>query len=196
MATTLAASTVTVAPLVKVSMEEYLRTSFSPDSEYIDGYLKEKPVVMSVHGTLESLLSFWFYQHEEEWQIRVGVEVPTQVTPDRIRLPDVVVDHARFWPQTLVDPPLLVIEVLAPSDAEAETKNRIRDYLTMGIQTIWVIDPETRTAEIWGETQKLAATRLTVAGSQVYVELETIFARLDKYQTTGAVNAPGSKPSV
>jgi hypothetical protein len=56
----------------------------------------------------------------------------------------------------------------------------------MGIKTVWVIDPETRKGEICGESSQLDVTRLTVAGSPVYVDLEQIFARLDKYQTCGA----------
>jgi Uma2 family endonuclease len=166
-----------------VSIEEYLRTSYDPDVEYVDGYLKEKPVVFSVHGSIQSLLSAWFDRHEEEWNIRVGVEVRVRVAPNRVRLPDVTVDQVRFWPETLVEAPLLVIEVLSPSDTYSETKRRIGDYLAMGIKTVWVIDPETRKGEICGESPQVGVTRLTVAGSPVYVDLEQIFARLDKYQT-------------
>jgi hypothetical protein len=43
-----------------------LRTSYDPDVEYVDGYMKEKPAAFSVHGSLQSLLSSWFWQHEEE----------------------------------------------------------------------------------------------------------------------------------
>jgi Uma2 family endonuclease len=105
------------------------------------------------------------------------------VAKTRVRLPDVVVDHARYWPQTLVEPPLLVIEVLSPTDNDADMKRRIGDYLAMGIKTVWVIDPETRKGEICGESPQVEVTRLTVAGTPIYVDLEAIFARLDKYQT-------------
>jgi Uma2 family endonuclease len=176
-----------------VSIEEYLRTSYDPDVEYVDGSLREKPVVFSAHGSIQSLLCSWFGQHEEEWQIRVGVEVRMRVAPERVRLPDVTVDHMRFWPETLVEPPLLVIEVLSPSDTYTETKRKIGDYLDMGIKTVWVIDPETRKGEICGEGPQVEVTRLTVAGSPVYVDLEAIFARLDKYQTgvAGTANQAG-----
>jgi Uma2 family endonuclease len=113
----------------------------------------------------------------------VAVEVRIRVAKTRVRLPDVVVDHARYRPQTLVEPPLLVIEVLSPTDNEADMKQRIADYLAMGIKTVWVIDPETRRGDIYGESPQADVMHLTVAGTPIYVDLEAIFARLDKYQT-------------
>jgi Uma2 family endonuclease len=190
----MAATTAVSTPALSfVSIEEYLRTSYDPDVEYVDGYLTEKPVVFSVHGSIQSLLSAWFGRHEEEWQVRVGVEVRVRVAADRVRLPDVIVDHVRFWPETLVEPPLLVIEVLSPSDTYSETRRKIGEYLAMGIKTVWVIDPETRKGEIWGESPQVDAMRLTVAGTPIYVDLEAIFARLDKYQSgnAGTANQPG-----
>jgi Uma2 family endonuclease len=121
-ATTDVYASATVAPgsssapvLTFVPIEQYLRTSYRPDVEYIDGYLREKPGVMSVNGRLQSLLSHWFVSHEEEWQVMVGVEIRMRIDASRVRLPDVIVDHARFWPETLVEPPLLLIEILSPS---------------------------------------------------------------------------------
>ena len=71
-------------------------------------------------------------------------------------------------------------------------KRRIADYLSMGIKTVWVIDPETRKVEICGENPQVGVTCLTVAGSPIYVDLEQIFARLDKDQTRAADQAPES----
>lgn len=53
------------------------------------------------------------------WQVRVVVEIRTRVAKTRVRLPDVVVDHARYWPQTLVKPLLLVVEILSTTDSMA-----------------------------------------------------------------------------
>lgn len=52
-----------------------------------------------------------------------------------------------------------------------------------------VIDPQTREGEICGESPQMGVTRLTVAGSPVYVGLEQIFARWDKYPTGDAGQA-------
>jgi Uma2 family endonuclease len=165
-----------------ISIEDYLgNTSFNPDVEYIDGELKERTMVVSAHGLTQSLISGWFFAHEDEWRVRAGVEIRTQVSATRVRLPDVVVDRASRWPAILIEPPLIVIEVLSPHDSYVETQRLASDYQAMGIPNIWLIDPETRTGRvcrgaIWEETR-----RFLVADSAIHLELDWLFGRLDRY---------------
>ena len=167
-----------MAATTLISIDEYLHTSsYNPDVEYIDGELRERPVVFSIHGKLQSLLCIWFGQHEE-WGLDVAVEVRTQVTASRVRLPDVVVDTAGRWPQTLISPPLIVIEILSPSDSYSETERLAQDYLAMGVPNIWLIDPETRTARVCVKEAWIEKTRLEVAGTEIYLEVGALFARL------------------
>ena len=49
-----------MAATTLVTLEEYLRTSYEPDQEYIDGELKEKPVVRWTHSRLQASLCMWF----------------------------------------------------------------------------------------------------------------------------------------
>ncbi len=72
----------------------------------------------------------------------------TQVSTTRVRIPDVVVVRSGSQPDVLVDAPLLVIESLSPDDSYSDTQQRAQDYLRMGVQTIWIIDPESRTARL------------------------------------------------
>ncbi|HEY0786544.1 MAG TPA: Uma2 family endonuclease [Acidobacteriaceae bacterium] len=124
-----------------VTMNEYLRTSYRPDVEYIDGELREKDGILRersarvqwIHSRLQVMISAWFDQHEEEWGVLTGVEARTQVSASRVRLPDVVVVKAGPHPQTLVEPPLIVVEVLSPDDTYAEIERRAQDYLHMGL---------------------------------------------------------------
>lgn len=81
-------------------------------------------------------------------------------------------------PDVLTDAPLLIVEILSPDDSYSETQQRAQTYLRMGVETIWIIDPESRTARVctgrtWTET-----TRLEVSGTPIYVETETLFAPL------------------
>ena len=166
------------AALVSISIEEYLHnTSYKPDVEYIDGDLRERPMVMSAHGKLQSLISIWFGQHEE-WGLDVAVEVRTRVAPTRVRLPDVVVDYAGRWPETLVDPPLIVIEILSPNDTYTATQRLAQDYLAMGIPNIWLLDPETRTARVCKENAWIETTRFEVSGTEIFLDTEKLYARL------------------
>ncbi len=123
-----------MAAAALVSIDEYLHTGYERDLEYVDGELKERPVVFSVHGLLQALLVTWFTTHSKEWNIKAAVEVRTRVSPTRVRLPDVVVGPRRRWPETLVDPPLLVIEILSPSDTFGHIEEVVADYQKMGIR--------------------------------------------------------------
>lgn len=162
-----------------ISIEEYNRTNYHPDVEYIDGELKERPVVQIVHSFLQVILGSWFSNHKKEWGVIAGVETRTQVAPNRVRLPDVVVLKRGRYPQTLVDPPLIVIEILSPDDSYVETKRLAVDYQTMGIKNIWLFDPETRTAEMWNGIAWIPSTRLVVEDSPIYVDVAEMFAELD-----------------
>ena len=162
-----------------ISINEYLSgLNAKPDCEYLDGYLRERPVVKRVHGRLQSLLSLWFGRHEEAWHIEVAVEVRTQVSPTRVRLPDVVVDWSGDRPDTLVDPPLLVIEILSAGDSYTETQRLAQDYSVMGVQNIWLIDPDTETARSCEGKTWAEKTRLEIAGTPIYVDMADLFARL------------------
>ena len=134
-------------------------------------------MVQTVHGLVQVLLASWFQTHKQEWGGKAGVEIRTQVTAERIRLPDVVVLARGVYPQTLVDPPLIVIEILSPDDSYVETKRLAVDYHRMGIKNIWLFDPETRTAEMWTGSAWLAAEWLCVTEGPIYVDVAAIFCR-------------------
>ncbi len=162
-----------------ISIDEYLNdTSYKPDVEYIDGEIKERPVVKRAHGRLQSLLSMWFGEHEDLWNVEVAVEVRTRVSATKVRLPDVVVDWIGERPEILVDPPLLVIEILSPNDSYTETQRLAQDYLTMGIPNIWLLDPATRTARVCENQAWFEKSRLEVAGTEIYLDTAALFAKL------------------
>ncbi len=178
-----------MATSTRVSIEEYLNTSYRPDVEYIDGELRPKnstteidPMVQWVHGRLQHLISMWFGQHEEEWDLLVAVEVRTRISPSIYRLPDVVIVRSAPEGGEIIEPPLIVVEVLSPRDTYAETERRARNYLDMGIKNIWLIDPETRTARAckdgsWAETK-----RFEVENSSIYLDVNALFINLDRHK--------------
>ena len=168
-----------MATTTPISIGEYLSgLSGKPDCEYLDGYLKERPMVKRMHGRLQSLLSLWFGQHEDLWNIEVVVGVCTQVSETRVRLPDVVVDWEGDRPDILVDPPLLVIEIIFSDDSYSETQRLAQDYLAMGIPNIWILDPETETARSCEGKTWAEKTRLEIAGTPIYVDVNELFAKL------------------
>ena len=172
-----------VAIATKVSLEEYLRTSYHPDVEYLDGALKEKPVPEYFHGVLQVILGSWFRAHRLQWAIGVSVEARTQVEPGRVRLPDVTVvrkeDEQREG--ALRKAPLIAIEVLSPDDSYADLRGRASDLSLMGTRNVWLLDPKRRTAEVWtGKNWQLSeGNRLEAIDSPAFVDLDWLWTELD-----------------
>jgi Uma2 family endonuclease len=163
---------------VQIPVDAYLRTNYRPDREYIDGEIRERNVGKWEHARVQALLAIWFGSHESEWQILTATEQRVRVSGSRIRIPDVVVVRAEDQPDVLTEPPLLVVEILSPDDTYSDTQERAEDYLRMGVATVWIIDPKTRSAKMCASQAWVAGLRLEVPGSPVYVDLQEIFAKL------------------
>ena len=70
-----------------MSVEEYLRTSFSDgDSEYIDGRIVQRNMGDIDHGELQTqIVTYFRKRYPQFWSV---VEVRVQVKPSRFRVPD------------------------------------------------------------------------------------------------------------
>jgi Uma2 family endonuclease len=134
------------------------------------------------HSRVQAALAGWFYLDEKEWRIQTATQWRTQVSTTRVRIPDVILVRQGAQPDVLADPPLLIVEILSPDDTYSDTQKRAADYRDMGVQTIWIIDPSTRTARVCSGPNWIEATRLEVAGTPIFVELEALFTSLDESQ--------------
>ncbi len=167
-----------MATAVQIPIGEYLDTSYHPDREYIDGEIVERNVGKWEHSRIQFLLGLWFGQNEKAWQVQGATEWRTQVSSTRVRIPDLVLVSMGPQSDVLEDPPVLIVEILSPDDTYSDTESRARDYQQMGVQTIWIIDPHTRTGRVCAGTTWTQATRLEVAGTAIHVALDTLFAAL------------------
>jgi Uma2 family endonuclease len=132
-----------MATTTHVPVEVYLRSSYEPDAEYVDGKIEERPVGERDHALWQKAILKWFWRHEKEWSVQVLQELRIQVAATRYRVPDVtVLDHSQPIEQIITYPPLAVFEVLSPEDSLQRLKQRLEDYRAMGIAEIWVIDPQ------------------------------------------------------
>jgi Uma2 family endonuclease len=103
-----------------------------------------------------------------------------RVSATRVRIPDLVVLRPGRQPEILTDPPLLVIEILSPNDTYSELQERCQDYLSMGVENIWIIDAKTRTGRMCLGPDWIAVERLEVGGTPIHVQLKTLFDQLDQ----------------
>lgn len=168
-----------MATTTHIPLSEYLETSYRPDREYVDGEIRERNVGKFEHARLQALLAIWFGIHEKDWGVITVTEQRTQVSRDRVRIPDLVVLKAGPQPDILTDPPLLIIEILSPKDTYSDTQERAQDYRAMGVETVWIIDPKTRTGRMCSGAKWVEAKRLEVAGTPMFVELDDIFNQIN-----------------
>jgi len=52
-----------------VSLDEYLRTSYDPDCEYVDGEVVERNLGERDHSKLQGALTSWFFVRRKELDI-------------------------------------------------------------------------------------------------------------------------------
>jgi Uma2 family endonuclease len=162
----------------RVRLEEYLDLSFRPDREYVDGEIRERNVGKWEHARVQALLAAWFVNHEKEWATASSTEQRVRVSASRVRVPDLVVLAAGPQPEVVTEPPLLVVEILSPDDSYSDTQERAQDYRAMGVETIWIVDPKTRTGRMCRGAEWVESSRLEVKGTPLYVELADIFSQI------------------
>jgi Uma2 family endonuclease len=167
-----------MASATQIPVSKYLQTTFRPDRESVDGAVLERNVGKWEHSRIQWLLAAWFGQHEQKWNVIGSTEQRLQVSGTRVRVQNLVVLRPGPQPDVLTDPPLLVIEVLSPDDNYSGLQERCQDYLDMGVQTVWIIDPKTRSGRMCLNTGWLPAERLEVALTPIHVDLNTLFAQL------------------
>ena len=97
--------------------------------------------------------------------------------PDTVRCPDIAFVRSERLPLEtrgeedqegfLVGPPDLAVEVQSPSQSPADLRRKTQQYLDAGAQTVWVIYPRHKAAEIYESGQEpRARSGLTIRWSR------------------------------
>ena len=165
-----------------ITIEEYLASSYEPDLEFVDGVLEEKNMGEWDHSYLQSMICYWFNLHQAEWKIDVLSEYRTRTSKSRVRMPDVcVVWQGARAERVRVTPPLLCIEILSPEDRPGRVMKRLDDFVQMGAENLWILDPSDRSAATYSRfgMKPFDGERLTVPNTPIYLEVAAIFATLD-----------------
>ena len=133
-----------MALLTAVPVEEYLRKSYDPDREYVDGQLVERHVGEHNHSRLQALITGLLLGRERERRFRVFTEQRIRVSESRYRIPDICVKALPYHITPVLTRPDLAIEIISPDDEVGEMLVKISDYVRAGIPHIWIIDPYKR----------------------------------------------------
>lgn len=169
----------------KVSLEEYLKTSYRPDRDWIDGEVKERNMGEGQHAVVQKFLAMFLGNHEEEWNILALTEQRVQVSATHFRVPDVCVLSGGLPFEAVVHtPPLLCVEIFSRDDTATEMMERVEDYQLMGVKTVWMIDPRRRSASIVDAsgTIRAANAELVVPDTMIRLSLANLFAQLNRLE--------------
>jgi Uma2 family endonuclease len=127
-----------------VSIDEYLKTIYEPDCDYVDGILEERNVGEVDHGIVQARLAHFFLNLFGRTGLLAMTEVRIRLRERKYRIPDVMVTRGKPAERVLTTPPLLCIEILSSEDRISRVNTRIQDYLEFGVPVVWLIDPEER----------------------------------------------------
>ena len=136
--------------------------------ELIDGEIVRMSPTGEVHGYLESRLTFFLYRFNQDaqagWVLGGEVGIYIRHNPDRIRGADLA-----FWSkERLPDGPStgfseiapdLVVEILSPTGRWVEMRQKIADYFSIGVGTLWIVDPEEETVFVYRSATQRTAVR-------------------------------------
>ena len=165
------------------TVREYLRTSWSPDREFVDGRIQERNLGEKEHSILQRFFTVLFAIHRAEWGVEVFPELRAQTAARNFRVPDILVVRAgEKFERYVTSPPLIAIEILSPEDPLSRMQQKAAEYHRFGIQNIWIVDPQQRLVYHYTETglALVNSGELTVAGTPIRVTLSDIFAELDR----------------
>jgi Uma2 family endonuclease len=164
----------------QVSLEEYLRTDYEPDCDYVDGELEERNVGEQDHSIVQAFFVRWLAVHEEQWRLEVCPEIRMRVSPARFRIADIaILPLKRRYEAVLTRPPVAIIEVLSPEDRVSRYQERLDDYRAMGVANIWVIDPMRRKAFDCSQGGWQPVDGLRITSPAVEIPLDPLWTKLD-----------------
>jgi Uma2 family endonuclease len=165
-----------------VPVEEYLRTTYHPDMEYLEGQLVERHVGEYFHSWLQTLIAAALTLRAPERRFRVFTEQRVQVSDRRrYRIPDICVKALPHHITPILQRPELAIEVVSPDDEVPEMLAKIGDYLAAGIPHIWVVDPYKRTlVEADQNGIRQPATQVLSTPLVGEIDFASLFRQLDE----------------
>jgi Uma2 family endonuclease len=163
-----------------VSVEDYLRTEYTPKCEYVDGVLIEKPWPTWKHSLIQGSIAALINQLFPAFA--AGGDVNSRLRPTEFRLPDVAVDFIdRALHSDYAELPLyLSVEVLSPGDRLGETFAKCERYHDWGVPYCWVIDPEKRRGWEYPKGGEPIEVHGSIGAGDIRLELADIFKTLDR----------------
>jgi Uma2 family endonuclease len=171
-----------MATQTSVPLEEYLRTYYEPDMEYVDGQLVERHVGEYFHGLLQGAIVSELNQRRRARRFRVFPETRVRINDrPRYRIPDISVMSLPHEVTSVLTRPHLVIEIVSPDDEVSEMFQKVADYAEAGIPYVWIVDPYKRSVMEAGQGTVHHPETMVLSTPLVgEIDFAELFAELDE----------------
>lgn len=162
-----------------ISMSEYLRSSYEPDCDYVDGIIEQRNAGSPEQVSVERALMKQIEQHTGEWGVRAVCDTRVQTSASHVRVADIALLTPDNRQEKVIEsPPVAVIEILSRGDNVPRHTERLEDFRRMGVKNLWAVDPVARkgldaSSGEWRETGSFA-----VPESSIRIDLAAVFATL------------------
>ena len=166
-----------------MTVDEYLHTQFEgSDREFVEGRVVERNMGELPHAILQAELVYLLRNLAKSAGLRVLTEIRIQVAPTRFRVADVAVWRAGPIGERIPTvPPFLVAEILSPDDRLVRLQPKIQEYLAHGVESVWVIDPDERSALSYSPASPAGALvqDLRTENPAIHIPLADLLSALD-----------------
>ncbi len=126
---------------IAIPMEEYMRTSYEYDAEWVEGEVVERSLPNNNHAKAQANIDHGVVASRKTSRLfsRPGLRI--RVAPNRWRIPDITVFADREPEGDYPSNVFSAIEIVSPDDALDALYDKLAEYAAMGIPYIWVVDP-------------------------------------------------------
>ena len=165
-----------------LTVEEFHRLydGVKPNHEYWFGEAVPKPMATILHGAVQIILGILLRARGWSAYSEVTLKLARGAEP----IPDLVANRVKIDPPYPTKPFDLCIEIRSPQDSLKRLFEKGKYYLSWGVGSVWIIDPEARTA--WMMTPEhpegiwIHPDGSLTAGEGMVISLPELFAELDK----------------
>lgn len=136
-----------------ITAEELARFPDLEPCELVRGRIVHLSPAQPIHGLFEGRLGIplgVYAQSSGRGHILFGeVGLWTRRGPDTVRGADLVFISKERWARRnrkgfLEIPPELAVEILSPDDRRGEVQEKVEEYIALGVDLVWIVDPEHR----------------------------------------------------
>lgn len=162
---------------VPTAIEEYLETDYSPDREFVDGVVVERHLGEQPHSIVQG--NVYYSLRRRYPKLFILPEQRVRTTPNRCRIPDVLVAMQKSPTDVFEAPPLIWIEVLSRRDEMTNVLEKLAEYAAAGVRYIWVFDPRRKKAYTYdGALREVTGALATTEEPVIELPLADVFLEL------------------